>query len=234
MIQRILKRLQLYGKIRFFRYIYLNYLCKNVIRTDRSRIIPYRGAVLALEPGSRLYVGGGDVELGCDRLKGSGAETLVRLRKNAVWSSEGGCRISYGSTVEVLPGGLLDSRFFTMNSGSVIAAAKKIHLGQDVMIGRGVVIYDSDYHTIRDPRGRVTNPDAPVTVGEHVWLGTNVTVLKGTTIGGGSMVAAGTVVHGTIPADSQCLPNRVRENYGAWSREHPSNQEPSGGRYVQI
>lgn len=221
MIQKILRRLDFYRKIRFFRYIYLNNFCKNIVRTDRSRIIPYRGTVLDLEPGSRIYLGGGDVELGCDRLRGSRAETLVRLRKNAVWSNEGGCRISYGATVEILSGGLLDSQFFTMNSGSVLIVAKEIHLGYDVMIGRGVVLYDSDHHTIRNPQGVVTNCDAPVSIGDHVWLATNVTVLKGTVIGFGSMAAAGTTVRGTVPSNAICQGDRLRPNYGTWSREHP-------------
>lgn len=221
MIQRILRRLDFYRKIRFFQYIYLNNFCKNVIRTDQSRIIPYRGAVLDLEPGSRIYLGGGDMELGCDRLQGSKAETLVRLRRNAIWSMEDGCRISYGTTVEILSGGFLDSQFFTMNSGSVLIVAKKIRLDHDVMIGRGVVIYDSDHHTIRDSQGKLKNPDAPITIGSHVWLATHVTVLKGATIGAGSVVAAGTVIRGTVPDNALCQTDKIRQNYGAWSREHP-------------
>lgn len=221
MIHKLLHRLNFYRKIRFFQYIYLNYFCKNVIRTDRSRVIPYRGAVLDLEPDSRIYLGGGDMELGCDRMKGSKAETLVRLRRNAIWSSKGGCRISYGTTVEVLCNVLLDTQFFTMNSGSVMITAKEIRLGHDVMIGRGVVIYDSDHHAVRNHRGEIHNPDAPVIIGDHVWLATNVTVLKGTAIGSGSMAAAGTVVRGMIPPDSICRADGIRSNYGTWSREHP-------------
>lgn len=225
MIQKLLRRLKFYRKVRFFPYIYLNHFCKNIVRTDRSRIIPYRGAVVDLEPGSRIYLGSGDLELGCDRLKGSTAETLVRLRENAVWSSEGGCRLSYGTTVEVLSGGHLDTQFFTMNSESVLITASEIHLGNDVMIGRGVVIYDSDHHTIRDPQLNLRNPDAPITIGSHVWLATHATVLKGTTIGSGTIVAANTVARGKIPADSIYQANQIQQNYGSWSREHPRISE---------
>lgn len=224
MIHKIIQRLKFYTSVRLIPYLYLNHFCANVIRTDQSRIIPYRGAVLALEPGAKIWLGGGDLELGCDRLRGSGAETLVRLRGNALWSSEGGCRISYGSTVEILSGGVLDSRFFTMNSGSVLIAAKKIQLGHDVMIGRGVVIYDSDHHTVRDSRGELRNPDAPVTIGDHVWLSTHVTVLKGTSIGAGSMAAAGTTVRGRVPANTLCAGSRLLPDYGSWSREHPTTE----------
>ncbi len=224
MIKKIIQRLKFYRQICFFRYVYLNHFCKSVIRTDQSRIIPYKGAVIDLAAGAKLYVGGGDLEIGCDRLCGSHAETRVRLRENAVWSSEGGCRLSYETTVEVLSGGFLDSQFFTMNTGSVLIAAKAIALGRDVMIGRNAVIYDSDHHTICNDRQETTNPDAKVTIGDHVWLATNAMVLKGTTIGEGSMIAANAVVHGTVPPDSQYMVKTmpvIRANYGAWKRTHP-------------
>lgn len=221
MIHKIFHRFGLYRQLRFFQYIYLNHFCKQVVRTDNSRILPYKGCVLNLAPGATIFLGGGDLEVGCDRLKGSKAETLVRLRENAIWSSEGGCRISYGSTIEILHNAILDSQFFTMNSSSTLIAAKKIRLGLDVMIGRGVIIYDSDHHTIRNMQGEVTNSDAPIFVGDHVWLATNTTVLKGSTIGSGSIVAANSVVRGAVPSGSLYQPLKTKANYGTWSREHP-------------
>ena len=221
MVRKLLQKLAFYNRIRFFRYIYLNFLCKNVVRTDRSRLIPYKGAVIDIAPGAKLILGGGDVEIGCDLLSGSKAETRVRLRDGAIWSNEGGCRISYGATVEILSGGILDTKFFTMNTGSVLIAAKKISLGNDVMMGRNVVVYDSDHHAIRNIEGQTTNPDAPVSIGDHVWLATNATVLKGTSIGSGSIISANSVAHGNIPANSLYKAGSIRENYGSWSREHP-------------
>lgn len=116
---------------------------------------------------------------------------------------------------------MLDSQFFTMNSNSTLIAAKKIHLGQDVMIGRSVVIYDSDHHTIRNMQGTVTNPDAPVFIGDHVWLATGSAVLKGSSIGSGCIVAANSVVRGYVPSGSLYQRATIKENYGTWSREHP-------------
>lgn len=224
MLNKIAGRIRLYRKLRFFQYLYLNYGCKNIVRTDQSRVLPYKNAVLDLAPSSRIYVGGGDLEIGCDALKGSKTETLVRLRGNGVWSNFGGCRLSYGATVEVLEHGLLDTGFFTMNTGSVMIAAEKIELGQDVMIGRNVVIYDSDHHAIQNANAKVINPDKPVRIGDHVWLAANVTVLKGTDIGSGCVAGSHAVVHGSIPPDSLYLTEkrpRIRACYGRWSRERP-------------
>lgn len=225
MWSKIIQRLRLYSKIRFVQYVYLNYFCKNVIRTDQSHIIPYKNAVLDLAPSSKIYVGDGDLEIGCDRLKGSKTETLIRLRENAVWSSEGGCRISYGATIEVLQNALLDTQFFTVNSNSVLITAKRIQIGRDVMIARNVVIYDSDHHTMTSRKDEVSNPDRPIQIGDHVWLTANVTVLKGTTIGNNCVIGSSSVVHGNIPANTlyqNVGSASMKENYGSWNRSHPS------------
>lgn len=221
MINKIFQRIKIYRQISFFQYLYLNYFCKQVVRTDNSRIIPYKGCILDLASNAKIYLGGNDMELGSDHLKNSKTETLIRLRENAIWSCEGGCRVSYGSTIEVLQNAMLDSQFFTMNSKSILIAAKKIQLGQDVMIGRNVVIYDSDHHTIRNVQGKTTNPDAPIFVGDHVWLTTGVIVLKGSSIGSGSIAAANSVVRGIVPTNSLYQTGNIKENYGTWSREHP-------------
>lgn len=224
MIRKAIQRIHLFRKLRFFQYLYLNHFCRNVIRTDSSRILPYKNTIVDLDPFAKIYLGGGDIELGCDRLTGSKAETLVRLRENAVWSCEGGCRISYGATVEVLQAALLDTQYFTMNTGSVIIAAKRIGIGHDVMLGRGVVVYDSDHHAIRNKLGEITNTDAPVTIGDHVWLATNATVLKNSVIGSGSLIGANAVVHGIIAPDTlyqTANTPKSRSHYGTWSREHP-------------
>ena len=224
MIKKILRRIKLYRQIRFFQYLYLNYFCKQVVRTDNSRILPYKGSVLDLAQSARIYLSGNDMELGYNRLRGSKAETLVRMHENAVWSCEGGCTVSYGCMIELLDHAVLDNRFFTMNSNDTLVAAKRIQLGRDVMIGRGVVIYDSDYHTIRNNDGIVINPDAQVTIGDHVWLGTHSTVLKGSTIGSNSIIGANAMVHGNVPANVIYQQGRVKANYGTWGREHPRRQ----------
>ncbi len=82
-------------------------------------------------------------------------------------------------------------------SGTVIGCASKIVLGENVRCGANTLITDSDWHT-DDPR---TGPDAPVAIGKGVWLGANVSVLKGISIGENTLVAAGSVVTRSLPAN---------------------------------
>jgi acetyltransferase-like isoleucine patch superfamily enzyme len=56
------------------------------------------------------------------------------------------------------------------------------------------MIRDDDEHYVGDG-----SPTAPVTIGDHVWLGTRAIILKGVTIGDGALVAAGAVVTKDVP-----------------------------------
>jgi acetyltransferase-like isoleucine patch superfamily enzyme len=81
-------------------------------------------------------------------------------------------------------------------SGTVIGCAKSIRLGNRVRCGANTVITDTDWHT-SDPR---TTPPEDVVVEDDVWLGLNVVVLKGVTIGRGSVIGANSLVTRSIPA----------------------------------
>jgi acetyltransferase-like isoleucine patch superfamily enzyme len=83
-----------------------------------------------------------------------------------------------------------------------ISAAVSVTLGRDVLVARGVHISDHD-HAFTDPgrparRQGITNA-APVMVGDGAWLGHNVTVTAGVSIGRGAVIAAGAVVTRDVP-----------------------------------
>jgi len=82
-------------------------------------------------------------------------------------------------------------------SGTVIGCASSIVVGANVRCGANTLITDTDWHS-NDPRA---GQDAPVKIGNGAWLGVNVTVLKGVTIGENALIAAGSVVARHIPAN---------------------------------
>lgn len=208
-------------KIDLKKYIYLNYLCKSVERKNNAKIIPYKHAVVELEKGSKIIVNG-DIEIGTDLIKGSKAETRVRLRENAVWNAEESCSLSYGTTLEVLQDGVLNTKYFTMNSNCTMIAAKEIKIGHDVMIGRNVTIYDSDYHSILDETGNVRNHPIPVHIGNRVWIGTNSMVLKGSHIGDECILAANSFVPKSVGSGMIYHTQYVSDSTvatGSWSRK---------------
>lgn len=86
-------------------------------------------------------------------------------------------------------------------SGAAIGCASYISIGDRTMCGANVTITDTDWHPI-DPRDRSAGKpgqSAPVVIGEDVWLGMNVTVLKGVEIGSRTVVGAGSIVSRSLP-----------------------------------
>ena len=80
-------------------------------------------------------------------------------------------------------------------SGTVIGCFTEITLGKNVRCGANTLITDSDWH-LDDTRSAIPKP---IIIGDNVWLGVNVTVMKGVTIGNNSIIGAGSVVTKSIP-----------------------------------
>ena len=82
-----------------------------------------------------------------------------------------------------------------LNQGVRIACSREISIGDNALIGDETVILDNDYHGVANSPAKA----APVRIESDVWLGTRVIVLRGVTIGRGSVVGAGAVVTRSIP-----------------------------------
>lgn len=83
-------------------------------------------------------------------------------------------------------------------SSSTITAFKKIEIEDDVRIGANCVIMGADFH-LEDPR---SGKPQPIKIGDRVWLGANVIVMKGVTIGNNSIIGMNSVVTNDIPENS--------------------------------
>lgn len=98
----------------------------------------------------------------------------------------------------------------------------EITIGAGCMISTEVHMDVSDVHPIYDAiTGERINPPKPIVIGDRVWLGGRVLVLKGATIGEGAIVGAGSIVVGDIPAN--CLaagsPAKPMRRNVVWKRD---------------
>lgn len=95
-----------------------------------------------------------------------------------------------------------------INDGVNICAARRISIGSHAKIGDVTFIFDTDFHPVAPDMPMKT---APVTIGENVWIGANCMILAGASIGDHSVIAAGSIVTGPIPAKSLAagIPARV-------------------------
>jgi serine acetyltransferase len=85
--------------------------------------------------------------------------------------------------------------------GSHIVAHHSIDIGDDVFTGPYVYITDQNhqYEDIDTPIGRQWPVNSAVRIGAGSWLGTGAVILPGSSIGRNVVVAAGSVVRGTVP-----------------------------------
>lgn len=90
-------------------------------------------------------------------------------------------------------------------SGSTICASKNVTIGNNVIIGSGCLIMDTDAHPLGWQERRDCSSEAvlssPVTIGNDVFIGARSIILKGVTIGDRSVIGAGSVVSKDVPAD---------------------------------
>lgn len=88
------------------------------------------------------------------------------------------------------------------NNLVLIATVRSVGIGSECLFGYNVEIIDSDFHGLQpDRRGGIHAKSGDVRLGRNVFLGSNVKILKGVTIGDNSVVANGSIVTRSIPAD---------------------------------
>ena len=91
-----------------------------------------------------------------------------------------------------------------VNYNTVVVAREKIVIGNNVMIGPNVAIYDHS-HVFNAKNTAMRNAgytSAPITIEDNVWIAANVVILKGVTIGTGSVIGAGCVIDRDIRPNS--------------------------------
>lgn len=82
-------------------------------------------------------------------------------------------------------------------NGAHLSASRGMFIGDNVRIGPYCVVMDDDYHQAGDYA--TAGKAGPVRIGNDVWIATRAMVLRGVSIGEGSVVAAGAVVTKDVP-----------------------------------
>lgn len=157
-----------------------------------------------------LLVGGGKMAIGKDfyMTNGSGINPLGGNDRGAFYT-EPGATIIIGDHVGM--------------SGTRMWIAKSLTIGNNVNIGAGVLIMDTDCHQMdyrmrrhdavehfsRDVLHKAVQSE-PIIIEDDVWIGAGAMVLKGVTIGARSIIGAGSVVTKSIPVDCVAAGNPAK------------------------
>lgn len=102
-------------------------------------------------------------------------------------------------TFTAIDGELIIGDNTTFNRNDIIVCRDKISIGKNCSFGPNVCIYDHDHRFDKNGTKNGGFKINPVIIEDNCWIGAGVTILRGTHIGKGCVIGAGTVVKGVIP-----------------------------------
>ncbi len=129
------------------------------------------------------------------------SELLGNAGENSVIEPNFFC--DYGYNIEF-------NGFVYVNHNSVFLDCAKIKVGADTFIGPNCGFYTAIHPINAKERIKGIESAKPITIGNGVWLGGNVVVLPGVSIGDRSVIGAGSVVTKDIPSDVVAVGNPCR------------------------
>ncbi|TDX00064.1 acetyltransferase-like isoleucine patch superfamily enzyme [Dinghuibacter silviterrae] len=176
------------GRVR--RAVYLRWSCLLTAaifylnRVERGEFVSLGVPLLDIHPGACCVLGDGFRMVNCARYATLGKPNRCKLL------------VAEGASLSI-------GRHVGMSSAAIIVS-KSITIGDNILIGGGVTIVDTDFHSLNSAHWHTAEDDknmnsAPVKIGDNVFIGMDSIILKGVTIGSNVVVAAGSVVARDIP-----------------------------------
>jgi len=177
-------------------FIKFNFISRNVQMSGRIKFRPLKYCRVSINNTAKLILKSG-FTMGVKQMESSHMETRLLLEPNATMTINGGFSMYCNSYIRVIEDGELILHGGFINENVQITCASCITIGRGCAIARDVIIRDYDAHTIETPGFEIKKP---IKIGNNVWIGSRAMILKGVTIGDGSIIAAGAIVTKDIPA----------------------------------
>lgn len=117
------------------------------------------------------------------------------------------CSFRSGFHLIIDGGEVMISNKCFFNNYCTLASMARITIGEGTIFGENVKIYDHNhcYKDISTPIKEQGYTSAPIKIGRHCWIASNVTILKGVTIGDNCVIGAGCVVYKDVPANTRLV-----------------------------
>lgn len=163
--------------------------------SSRNLIIFRRGAILSMKKHSQIELNG-CLNIGTKRVKGNLVSTRIQMDDYTRLTVNGNFMVNEESYIWITHSGHLILEGGFMNEKVTITCGSEIHIGKNAHIAREASIRDYDGHYIESPSYRTAKP---IYIGDNVWIGYRALIMKGVTIGEGSIIAANAVVTKDVP-----------------------------------
>lgn len=117
----------------------------------------------------------------------------TKLEGVTFWIGENDNTVSIGNDCWLLEGEL------------AACEGTKITIGDNNLFSHSLLIRTSDSHSILDENGKRINQAQDIYIGNHVWIGLQVLVLKGANIGDNCIVGARSTITSSVPKKDNCI-----------------------------
>lgn len=119
-------------------------------------------------------------------------------------------RVHSGSRITAAKGGIVEiGDNVRINNNCRIASRDHITIAEGVEFGPGVMVYDHDHKfSAESGVAKKEYKTTPVRIGKNSWVGANTIILRGTEIGENCVIAAGSVVTGSVPSGTVYVQKR--------------------------
>ena len=115
-----------------------------------------------------------------------------KLNKTSLYIEDNGGRITIGKDT-IIHG----------QTHIAVIEGKAVNIGERCLFSANITLRTGDSHSILDKKGNRLNPSKDIMIGDHVWVGNTVTLLKGTIINSNCVIAAGAILTGReFPSNS--------------------------------
>lgn len=184
---------------------------------DRFRILVYPRTKICISRKGRLHIGpAGILRIGQNWPMTNPNFSTLKIDDGAEVIVHGNYSFRSGIFLSVNKGARLEIGSGRTNRDVDITCFNSIKIGHNVLISKGVMIRDSDNHTVLKAGYQQSKP---IVIGNNVWIGMRAIILKGVTIGDGAIVAAGAVVTKDVPPNTVVggVPARVIREDVSWN-----------------
>ena len=192
--------------------VYVNYnveimqIYKGAIKINTSKITPFM---------VKIGIGGSNA------IKDSRGKIFLNKLNNGKVVFSGNAKFSNGIVIYVNKGIIEFGINFSCNKNCFISSDYKVKFGNEVLLGWNVNIRDSDGHEIIYLNENEKKKEKDVEIGNHVWICSNVDILKNSKIGNDCIVGYKSLVTNIMVDNNKLIagiPAKIIKNNVNWEK----------------
>lgn len=156
-------------------------------RTSTSVLLAFGNFYYGIKSSSKINIRKGTLSFNADFSKPNPFMGVLKMYENSQINVEDGFVIYAPCHLVINHDAKFNLGSVYINKNSKIRCYSSITIGHGVAISENFTVWDTDAHAFEGQDKKMTQP---VKIGNHVWIGMNVTVLKGVKIGDHAVIAA--------------------------------------------